>query len=101
MTQKQVHDRIRQLRLGLMVHSYLYYKLGQSIMSDQKWDAKARELVKLQKEYPAIAKKVRFAKVFEGFTGETGYYLAGALDKRGINKAYCLLSIYNEKNRSV
>ncbi len=99
MTQKQAHDRIRQLRLGLMIHSYLYYKMGQSIISDSKWDARARELVKLQKEYPAIAKKVRFAKVFEDFTGETGYYLAGALDKKGINKAYGLLAIHKQRKR--
>lgn len=99
MNQKQIHDRIRQLRLGLMIHSYIYYKLGQSIISDQKWDARARELVELQKKYPAIAKKVRFAKVFEDFTGETGYYLAGVLDKKGINKAYALLTIYKEQRK--
>lgn len=80
-----------------MIHSYIYYKLGQSIISDQKWDAGARELVKLQQKYPAIAKKVKFAKVFDGFTGETGYYLAGVVDKKAINKAYYLLEIYKEK----
>ena len=97
MNVKQIHDRIRQLRLGLMTNSYIYYKLGESIISDQTWDARARELVKLQKKYPAVAKKVRFADVFKDFTGETGYYLAGALDKRGINKAHCLLAIHKEK----
>ena len=97
MNVKQIHDRIRQLRLGLMINSYIYYKLGENIISDQTWDARARELVKLQKKYPAVAKKVRFADVFKDFTGETGYYLAGALDKRGINKAHCLLAIHKEK----
>lgn len=97
MNVKQIHDRIRQLRLGLMINSYIYYKLGENIISDQTWDARARELVKLQKKYPAVAKKVRFADVFKDFTGETGYYLAGALDKKGINKAHCLLAIHKEK----
>ena len=97
MNAKQIHDRIKQLRLGLMINSYIYYKLGQTIISDLKWDARARELVGLQKKYPAIAKKVRFADVFKDFTGETGYYLAGALDKKGINKAHCLLAIHKEK----
>ena len=96
---KPICDRINQLRLGLMIHSYLYYKLGKSIISDQKWDAKARELVKLQNQYPALAKKGRFAKVFADFDGSTGFHLAGALDKKGIMKAYYLLHIHIEKEK--
>lgn len=88
--------RIRQLRLGLMIHSYIYYKLGQNIIDDQKWDAGARELVKLQKQYPALAKKERFAKIYEDFDGSTGYHLAGAIDKKGIAKAHQLLHIAKE-----
>lgn len=96
MNVKPICDRIKQLRLGLMIHSYLYYKLGKSIIPDQKWDAAARELVKLQKQYPALAKKGRFAKVFADFDGSTGYHLAGAIDKKGIAKAYFLLHIEKE-----
>lgn len=99
MNNKQIADRIKQLRLGLMVNSYIYYKMGQSIISDQAWDARARELVKLQGKYPSIAKKIRFAKVFEDFDASTGYHLAGAIDKKGIAKAYYLLAIAKEKEQ--
>ena len=88
--------RIRQLRLGLMIHSYIYYKLGKNIIDDQKWDAGARELVKLQEQYPELAKKGRFAKVYEDFDGSPGYHLAGAIDKKGIAKANFLLHITKE-----
>lgn len=91
-----VHDRIRQLRLGLMVHSYIYYKLGKNIISDQKWDRGARELVKLQEQYPDIAEKVRFAELYRDFDGSTGYHLAGGADKAAIRKAYFLLAIEKE-----
>ena len=79
-----------------MIHSYIYYKLGKNIIDDQKWDAGARELVKLQKQYPELAKKGRLAKVYEDFDGSTGYHLAGAIDKKGIAKANFLLHITKE-----
>ncbi|WP_041914902.1 DNA ligase LigA-related protein [Selenomonas ruminantium] len=96
MNLKPVHDRIRQLRLGLMLHSYIYYKLGKSIISDAKWDDRARELVRLQKKFPSVAKKVRFAKLYQDFDGSTGFHLAGEVDAAMIRKAHFLLAIEKE-----
>lgn len=79
-----------------MIHSYIYYKLGKSIISDQKWDKGARELVKLQGQYPDIAKKVRFADLYKDFDASTGFHLAGGVDEAAIRKAYFLLAIEKE-----
>lgn len=71
----EIRCRIRQLRLRLLVHSYLYYATETQIVKDSQWDMWAMELVKLQKKYPYIAKFVCYAKAFEGFDGSTGFNL--------------------------
>lgn len=59
----------------MLVHSYIYYQLNDSIISDHDFDRWARELVDLQKKYPKEAKKARFHKEFQDFTGSTGFDL--------------------------
>lgn len=74
-------SKIRQRRLQLLVHSYIYYELGESVVSDATWQKWADELVKLQKEYPAISSKVVYAQEFKDFDGTTGYHLPYREDK--------------------
>lgn len=59
----------------MLVHSYIYYELGESLVSDAKWQQWANELVQLQKDNPIAADKVIYAQDFKDFDGTTGYHL--------------------------
>ena len=66
-------ERIRQRRSQLMVHSYIYYKLCDSIVSDHQWQSWANELVKLQSDHGT---EIGFYDdVFEDWDGSTGFHL--------------------------
>lgn len=73
--------KIRQRRLQILVHSYIYYDLGEELVSDAKWQQWANELVILQKDFPEESKKVIYSKEFEGFDGTTGYHLPYRMGK--------------------
>lgn len=72
---ESIRSKIRQRRYQMLVHSYLYYRRCTSIISDEKFDRWARELVKLQHDYPEIAATVNYAEAFAGFDATTGYDL--------------------------
>ncbi len=66
---------IQRRRLQLLVHSYLYYKRDLSLISDETFDEWARELVRLQYEYPEVASKVCYAEAFRTWDASTGAFL--------------------------
>ena len=85
-----IEEKIKQRRLQILVHSFIYYDLNENIISDDKWSQWAKELVFLQKEFPEISKKVIYYDTFKDFDGSTGF----DLDYRNpdiIDKAYRLL----------
>ena len=59
----------------MMVHSYIYYRLGTSIIDDKQFDKWAYELRDLQKQYPNESKKAELYEEFKEWDGTTGYYL--------------------------
>lgn len=65
--------RIRQLRLNMLVHSYIYYTLNESIISDHEWQRRADELVVLQQQGRGNINC--YDAAFEGWDGSTGYHL--------------------------
>lgn len=69
---RSIADIITQRRRQVLVHSVIYYKLNDNIVSDSKWSQWAEELEDLQKQYPDIAKKCPYAEEFEGFDHSTG-----------------------------
>lgn len=71
----EVADKILRLRLRLLVHSCIYYKFDQNIISDMAWDKMAKELVQLQKDYPEISNKVEWYEAFSDWDGSTGAFL--------------------------
>lgn len=74
LTDKNILKRIKFLRIFLSVHSYLYYHVGESIISDNEWDKKAKELVDLQKQY-GYNLSMRYDEEFKDFDGSTGMHL--------------------------
>lgn len=59
----------------MLVHSCLYYRMGEQIVSDTKFDEWAYELVELQSTYPEESKKGVYHEFFADFDGSTGFHL--------------------------
>ena len=72
---QKISDLIQRRRLQLLVHSCIYYELDQNIISDKQWDEWARELVKLQKDYPEESKEVIWYDAFKDWDASTGAFL--------------------------
>ena len=71
----KIADLIQRRRLQLLIHSCIYYELNANIISDKQWDEWARELVKLQAEYPTISEKVCMYEDFKDWDASTGAFL--------------------------
>lgn len=91
----EVRTLILRRRLQILVHSCIYYEFNQNLVSDQTWSKWAKELVKLQKQYPRIAERVDYAKEFRNFDGSTGFYLP-TKNVEILSKARYLLKIHKE-----
>ena len=92
----KVRQKIRQRRRQILVHSYIYYELDDSIVSDNQWTKWALELVELQRKFPFIAEQVEFHADFLDFDGSTGYSLPYR-DPRIAGTAEWLLKYHREK----
>lgn len=69
-------QKINQRRRQIVVHSIIYYKLNESIISDFKFDGWCNELVWLQKNNPKESEMVPYElEAFRDFDGSTGFNL--------------------------
>lgn len=91
MPDKTIAEIINRRRRQILVHSVIYYKMDDNLISDNQWAAWAKELDQLQSAYPEIAKKCVYAKAFEDFDPSTGYNLP-LEDSWANNKARQLLA---------
>lgn len=91
--EQKIFERIRMLRLNVLVHSVIYYKLGKNIITDEEFDRRSKELCEIQKKYANIAATVKeYKKEFENWDGGSGYKLP-LNDKWANRKALYLLRI--------
>lgn len=74
-----------------MVHSIIYYRLNDSLISDEQWSEWALELEGLQDQFPDIAKDCVYAEAFSDFDHSTGCNLP-LDDPWGIRKAIELVN---------
>ena len=65
-------EKIRQRRSQMLIHSYLYYVMDESVITDGKWQQWADELVELQKQKKDIG---FYDEVFYDWDGSTGMHL--------------------------
>ena len=65
--------KINYLQRFIIVNSYLYYMLDDSIITDKQFDEAAKQLVELQKNYDIS--KTQYGYVFYDFDGTTGFDL--------------------------
>ncbi len=95
MYEQTIAERIQQLRLQMVIHSAIYYILNDNIITDHEWATRAKELVRLQEEYPEVASHVVYADEFKDFDGSTGFNLPK--DERVMAKAQYLLTISRKR----
>lgn len=71
-----IMSEIKRLRLCVLIHSIIYYRLNTSIISDFQYDKFAKKLKALQDKYPRLSMGVReYRKDFEGWDGCSGFKL--------------------------
>lgn len=90
MSEDQIRELITRRRRQILVHSIIYYKLDDCIVSDNQWADWAVELEELQNKYPDIAAECPYAEAFEGFEHSSGYSLP-LDDPWGVRKAKQLI----------
>lgn len=73
--QQTITEKIQQRRYQMLVHSFLYYELGENIIDDYTFDLWAKELVDLQAAYPEESKAARYYEEFIDFDGSSGFDL--------------------------
>lgn len=94
----EISERISQRRRQVLVHSIIYYKYNDSIISDSKWTEFAKELLDLQNQYPEIAANCVYHDDFIDFDCSSGYDLP--LDDPYANSiAQRLLNSINRKEK--
>lgn len=75
MTNDEIKTLIRRRRAQMLVHSYLYYHMDESIVSDDTWQKWANELTKLQNDNPKCCKIKYYDSEFADWDGSTGMHL--------------------------
>ena len=101
----EIADLIQRRRYQLLIHSCIYYHLGDSIVHDGQWDEWARELVELQQEYPDISKKVTLYEYFKDWDAVSGFYLPITLDwvvekaERLIKGSYIVSTLQKQQSK--
>lgn len=86
MTHSEIRELINRRRRQILVHSIIYYRLNDSLISDEQWSEWALELEDLQDQFPDIARDCVYAEAFSDFDHSTGCNLP-LDDPWGIRKA--------------
>lgn len=74
-TNSEISELITRRRRQILVHSAIYYRFDDNIISDHKWQEWAKELCELQIKYPKIAEQCYLHEYFKDFDGSTGFNL--------------------------
>lgn len=86
----QLKELMERRQRQILVHSIIYYKYDQNIVSDYTWSKWAKELYDMQKANPEIAKDTALYDIFKDFDYSTGSNLP--MDhERGDHIARCLM----------
>ena len=71
----QAAELIARRRRQILIHSALYYRMNESIISDHVYDQWTKQLADLQQQHPAAAQAAAHAEAFKDFDGSTGFDL--------------------------
>ena len=63
-------EKIQLLQRWILVQSFAYYELNENVATDFQYDANARQLAELKKEYPEEFKRSRYYDYFHDYCSE-------------------------------
>lgn len=66
-----LNRRMRQV----LVHSFIYYQLNDSIIEDYTFDRWSKDIVMMRRQYPEEFAQTFYADAFKDFDGSSGYDL--------------------------
>lgn len=93
-TLELINRRHRQL----LVHSYIYYKMGDSIIEDSKFDQLVKETVELHNQFPDLSEQAVFWDICRGFdTSASGFFIRMGMYPDEIVSTACRL-LYNVRD---
>lgn len=98
------YERISFLQRVILIHSYLYYMLDETIWSDKKYDEISKQLAEMQENVTQVelVNNTDYGYVFFDYDGTTGfdlYYRLNKKDKKRISEiAQFLIGGQNESN---
>lgn len=93
---QDIVDLIKRRRLQLIVHSCIYYRLNDNIISDATYDKWTLELVDLLEKYPG-AYSDQYDEYFENWKGETGFHFPHG-DPDVLSKAQYLIRLHENNS---
>lgn len=94
---RRLLELINRRQRQVLVHSFLYYQLGTSIIDDYTFDQWALELANLMKDNKETAKKSEYYTYFIDFDGSSGFDLPFA--HPDIQSTGYRLLAYHEKKK--
>lgn len=92
-----IAELITRRRRQILVHSIIYYRLCDNIISDSQWSDWALELEDLQSKYPKIAADCPLAEEFRDFDHSTGQSLPLG-DPEWVDRAAYVLKLTRKRN---
>lgn len=66
-------EQIELLQRWVLVHSYLYYQMDISLVTDYRYDSNSRQLFELRCKYPQDWDHSRYQYAMHDFEGSTGF----------------------------
>lgn len=74
--EQMILQNIQRLQQQFLVHSFLYYVLDESIISDADYDKVCHNMVMLMNEHSEVAAKLRFNHICRGCDeAGSGFYI--------------------------
>lgn len=65
-------EQIEILQKYVLVNSYLYYELGETIIDDYRYDRESKQLYDFKQRFPEEFAKARYGYALADFDGNTG-----------------------------
>lgn len=99
MPRAEILSLINRRRRQILVHSFLYYRMNTSIISDSTYDEWARDLADLQTKYPEVAREGVYADAFADFSESVTGFDLPLHDPWVVSKGLQILKYHEEVYR--
>lgn len=94
---EEIKELIKRRRHQILVHSYIYFRLSDSIISNDTFDKWANELIELQTKYPKLSAEVDLYDMFKSFSSISCSSSLPLDNEKLANRAHHLLKEHYRK----